>query len=78
MDEESFLFQLIHGLRRTPSLKNRLVRASNSGTWLSTIPNNLCDNILSAQEWRDNIRLRYGLIPLNLEPISATDMRQAG
>lgn len=66
MDEESYLFQL---MQRTPSLKNRLVRASNSGTWLSTIPNNLCDNILSAQEWQDNVRLRYGLTPLNLEPI---------
>ena len=66
MDEEAFIHQLG---RRKPSLKNILVRASNSGTWLSTVPNNLCDNILSAEEWRDNVRLRYGLVPLNLEPI---------
>ncbi|EJK76637.1 hypothetical protein THAOC_01590 [Thalassiosira oceanica] len=66
MDEESLVFQLG---QRKPSLKNRLVRASNSGTWLSAIPNHLCDNILSAVEFRDNIRLRYGLVPLNLEPI---------
>ncbi|EJK56097.1 hypothetical protein THAOC_24081, partial [Thalassiosira oceanica] len=65
MDEESLVVQLG---QKKPSLKNKLVRASNSGTWLSEIPNNLCDNILSAVEFRDNIRLRYGLVPLNLEP----------
>ena len=66
MDEQSFAHQLG---QRKPSLKNRLIRARNSGSWLSAIPNNLCDNILSAVESRDNLRLRYGLIPLNLEPI---------
>ena len=66
MDEESFILQLG---QRKPSLKNRLARASNSGTWLSAIPNHLCGNILSAVEFRDNIRLRYGLVPLNLERI---------
>ena len=66
MDEEAYIHQLG---QRTPSLRNRLVRASNSGAWLSAIPNNLCDNILSKDEWRDNLRLRYGLVPLNLEPI---------
>ena len=66
MDEESLVHQIG---QRKPSLKNMLVRASNSGTWLSAIPNKLCDNTLSAVEWRDNVRLRYGLVPLNLEPI---------
>jgi len=66
MDEESLVHQIG---QRKPSLKNMLVRASNSGTWLSAITNKLCDNTLSAVEWRDNVRLRYGLVPLNLEPI---------
>ena len=66
MDEESYVYQLG---QRKPSLRNMLTRASNSGTWLSAIPNNLCDNALSREEFRDNIRLRYGLVPLNLEPV---------
>lgn len=47
-------------------LQARLQRASVTGNWLSTMPNHLNSTTLSAEEFRDNLRMRYGLTPLNL------------
>jgi hypothetical protein len=48
------------------SVKRRLVRAKETGTWLTTTPNRLNGTELSADEFRDSLRLRLGLAPLNL------------
>jgi hypothetical protein len=50
------------GLRK----KYRLKRACCTGSWLSVLPNRLNGTVLSAEEFRDNIRLRYNLLPLAL------------
>ena len=42
---------------------NRLKRAKDAGGWLTLIPNLLNGSVLTAEEYRDNIRLRCG-IPL--------------
>jgi hypothetical protein len=46
--------------------KHRLQRACNSGIWLSVLPNRFNGTVLSAEEFRDNLRLRYNLLPLDL------------
>ena len=46
--------------------KNRLRRATNNGPWLSAVPHRLNDKELSQEEFRDNIRLRYGLMPQDI------------
>ena len=35
----------------------------SNGAWLSVVPNRLNGTELSREEFRDNIRLRYGLMP---------------
>ena len=49
-----------------PGDKRRLERICNSGVWLTVIPNRLNGSILSAEEFRDNLRLRYNLKPLDM------------
>ena len=44
--------------------KWRLLRAKSAGIWLSCIPSRLNGTELSAEEFRDNLRLRYNLKPL--------------
>ena len=34
-----------------------------NGAWLSAVPNRLNDTELSQEEFQDNLRLRYGLMP---------------
>jgi hypothetical protein len=46
--------------------KYRLQRAGCTGIWLSVLPNQFNGTVLSAEEFRDNIRLRYNLLPLAL------------
>ncbi len=46
--------------------KSRLIRAKETGTWLTVTPNRLNGTELSTDEFRDSLRLRGGLIPLNL------------
>ena len=36
------------------------------GCWLTVVPNRLNDTILSAEEWRDNVRLRYNFKPMEM------------
>jgi hypothetical protein len=47
-------------------VKKRLERIGQCGAWLTTTPNKLNGNLLSMEEWRDNVRLRYGLKPIGL------------
>jgi hypothetical protein len=48
------------------STKRRMIRAKETGTWLTTMPNRLNATELSADEFRDSLRLRLGLAPLGL------------
>ena len=44
-------------------MKNRLHRATRNGAWLSAVPHRLNGTKLSLEEFWDNLRLRYGLMP---------------
>ena len=46
--------------------KHFLRRAMRNGAWLSAVPHRLNGTQLSWEELRDNIRLRYGLMPQNI------------
>ena len=43
--------------------RNRLHRETRNGTWLNTVPHLLNGTELSQEEFRDNICLRYRLMP---------------
>ena len=43
--------------------RNHLYRATRNRTWLSAVPHRLNGTELSREEFQDNLRLRYGLIP---------------
>ncbi len=49
-----------------PMAKRRLLRAKETGTWLTTTPDRLNGTELSAEEFRDSLRLRLGLPLLDL------------
>jgi hypothetical protein len=49
-----------------PAVQRRLLRAKETGTWLTTTPDRLNGTELSADEFRDSLRLRLGLAPLDL------------
>ncbi len=49
-----------------PAIKRWAILAGATGLWLLVIPNRLNGNSLSAEEFRDNLRLRYNLLPLNM------------
>ena len=53
-----------------PVIKRRDILAGAAGLWLSVIPDRLNGNSLSAEEFRDNLRLRYNLLPLDMPHIS--------
>ena len=44
----------------------RLERLPSTGAWVSMIPNRLNGTMLSAEEWRDNARLRCDMRPNDL------------
>ena len=46
--------------------RNRLHRATRDGAWLSAVPHRLNGMELSQEEFQDNIRLIYGLIPQDI------------
>jgi hypothetical protein len=49
-----------------PAVKRRDILAGAAGLWLSVIPNHFNGNSLSAEEFRENLRLRYNLLPLDM------------
>ena len=63
IDEQRFLD--VRG-RDNPSVARRDKRNSAAGAWLSVFPNRLNGTDLSADEWRDNVRLRYNHSPLDM------------
>ena len=46
--------------------RNRIHRATSNGAWLSSVPHRHNGTELSWEEFRDNIRLIYGLIPQDI------------
>ena len=50
----------------TAETKKRLERIGACGPWLTVPPNLLDGTVLSAAEFRDNVRGRYGMMPLGL------------
>ena len=46
--------------------RGRLERETRSGAWLIVVAHQLNVTDMSQEEFRDNIHLRYGIIPLNL------------
>ena len=53
--------------RGNPTEKRRYKKAlQGTGMFLTAIPNRLNGTILSAEQWRDNVRLLYNLEPLNM------------
>ena len=49
-----------------PATKRRDERACKAGLWLSVYPGCLNSTILAANECRDNVRLRYNHVPLDM------------
>ena len=49
-----------------PMAKRRLLRVKETGTWLTTTHDCLNGTELSCEEFRDSLRLRLGLSPLDL------------
>jgi hypothetical protein len=52
--------------RDNPSVARRNKQNCAPGAWLSVFPNRLNGTGLSADEWRDNVRLRYNHSPLDM------------
>ena len=46
--------------------RNHLHRATRNGAWLSVVPHRLNGTELSREEFRDNLCLRYGLMPQDI------------
>ena len=52
--------------KAAPADARRMQRATDTGAWLTTMPNSLNGTELSADEFKDNLRLRFGLCPTSL------------
>ena len=61
---EGKLSQLLGGA--SARTKRRVNRAKRTGVWLTAMPETLNGTDLSAEEFRDSLRLRYGLPPRTL------------
>ena len=46
-----------------PAIKQRELQSCAAGAWLTVVPNCLNGTSLLAEEWRDNVHLRYNLVP---------------
>jgi hypothetical protein len=49
-----------------PATQKRMLWAKETGAWLTTMPDRLNGTELSADEFQDSLRLRFGLVPLGL------------
>jgi hypothetical protein len=63
-EEEEVLSRLCLAAR--PTASRRMRRSKETGAWLTLTPNTLNGTELSEEEFRDNLRLRFGLQPLSL------------
>ena len=59
--------QLLTYLEKSPRC---LDRSRECGSWLTTMPNTFNGTVLSAEEFRDSLRLRFGLQPKGLPAMS--------
>ena len=50
----------------SPADGRRNKRNCASGVWLTVVPSRLNGTSISADEWRDNVRLRYNHLPLDM------------
>jgi hypothetical protein len=50
----------------TPAATRQATRAKSTGAWITAMPDALNGTVLSSDEFRDSLRLRYGLRPTNL------------
>jgi hypothetical protein len=62
---ENIIFDEMHD-SSSRLAKRQMLRAKEAGTWLTTMPNRLNGTELSAEEFRDSLRLRFGLQPTSL------------
>jgi len=60
--------EMVKAMMATSSkvVRKRLERIGDTGAWLTVLPDKLYKTCLSADEWRDNARLRNGMRPTNL------------
>ena len=63
-EEAAFVGELKE--KASKAVAKRLERIGEAGAWLTVLPNKLDGTLLSAEEWGDNARLRYGLRPIGL------------
>ena len=49
-----------------PQHSRTILRGRQTGSWLTTMPSDVCSTELSPQEFRDGLHLRYGIDPPNL------------
>ena len=47
-------------------VSRRMLRAKETGAWLNNLSNTLNGTVLAEEEFRDSLRLRFGLDPLKL------------
>ena len=57
--------------------KNRLHGATRNGSCLSVLPYRINGTELSQEEFRDNLRLRYGLMPQDIPATSMVAVRSS-
>ena len=62
--EQAVVKELMEGASK--AVQKKLGRIGECGAWIVLQPNKLNGTCLSAEEWRDNARLRYGLKPIGL------------
>lgn len=53
----------------TPAQRRTIMRGKETGQWLSALPTTVSGTILSPQEFRDSLFLRYGLTPPDLPEV---------
>ena len=51
---------------KSPKDQHRITRGQSAGAWLTATPHILNGTVLTAEEFRDNLRLRFGLTPKHL------------
>ena len=66
MEAETKLESLTSNLN--PYYKRQISRARQTGSWLAVMPDTLNGTVLSAEEFQDSLRVRYGLEPVGLQP----------
>ena len=67
MEAETKLESLLIS-NRDPQYKRQVSHAWQTGSWLTVMPDTLNGTVLSAEEFQDSLRVRYGLVPVGLQP----------